>query len=96
VLSTLAKSWAGDLPERGREAVIEDARKELRAAIEDLRSVRNRLSSVQVSIPPSAEETSGEDLKGDPDAATELRAVIGSGIQDCLDPLIQSLLAATK
>jgi hypothetical protein len=71
--------------------VIEGARKELRAIVENQRSIRYRLLGVQASIPPSAEETSLKDLEGEPDAATELRTVIANGIENCLNPLIADL-----
>jgi hypothetical protein len=78
----------------GGHTVIEGARKEMRAAAGDLKSIRYRLSGVLGSIPPSAQETSRGDLEGDPDVETEIRTVIANGIQNCLDPLIDDLLAA--
>ena len=72
-------------------SIIEGARKEIRAALEVLKSVRQRLLGVAGSIPPSARETSRADLEGDPDVETELRSVIANGVQDCLDPLIDDL-----
>jgi len=74
--------------------VIEGARKELRAAARDLTAIRYRLLGVQASIPPSAQEISRGDLEGEPDVETELRTVIANVIQNCLDPLINDLLAA--
>ena len=80
----------------GGHAVIEGARKEMRAAAGDLKSIRYRLSGVQGSLAPSAQETSRGDLEGDPDVETEIRSVIANGIQNCLDPLIDDLLAAAE
>ncbi|MBW8875934.1 MAG: hypothetical protein JF614_13290 [Acidobacteria bacterium] len=77
-------------------ALIEGARKEMRAAAGDLKSIRYRLSGVLGSIPPSAQETSRGDLEGDPDVETEIRTVIANAIQDCLDPLIDDLVAAAE
>ena len=76
--------------------MIEGARKEMRAAAGDLKSIRYRLLGVQASIPPSAQETSPGDLEGEPDAETEIRSVIANGIQNCLDPLIADLLTAAE
>jgi hypothetical protein len=73
--------------------VIKGARKEIRAIVEALKSIRYRLLGVQASIPPSAEETSLRDLEGEPDAETELRTVIANGIENCLNPLINELEA---
>jgi hypothetical protein len=77
-------------------SIIEAARKEMRAAIENLRSVRTRLAAVEASIPPTAQETSREDLDGDPDVETEIRTVIANGIRNCLDPLIDDLGTAVE
>jgi len=76
--------------------VIESERQEVRAAARDLTAIRYRLLGVQASIPPSAQETSREDLEGDRDVETEMRSVIANGIQNCLDPLIADLLAAAE
>jgi hypothetical protein len=76
--------------------VIEGARKELRTAIEDLRSIRTRLVGVVASIPPTAQETSRGDLDGDPDVETEIRTVIANGIRNGLDPLIDDLATAVE
>ena len=76
--------------------VIEGARQEMRATVGDLKSIRYRLLGVCAGIPPSPQETSRGDLEGDPDVETEIRTVIANGIQDCLDPLIDDLLAAAE
>jgi hypothetical protein len=73
--------------------VIEGARKEFRAVVGDLKSIRDRLLGVQASIPPSAQETSLKDLEGEPDAETELRTVIANGLENCLNPLIDDFIA---
>ena len=73
---------------------IEGAKNEMRAVAGELTTIRGRLLSVQASIPPSPEELSFKDLEDEPDAATELRSVIGIGIQDYLEPLIRDLLTA--
>jgi hypothetical protein len=75
---------------------IEGARQELRSAAEDLKSMRYRLLGVRASIPPTSQETSRGDLKGEMDVETELRNVIACGIQDGLDPLIDDWLNAAS
>jgi hypothetical protein len=79
-----------------RNSIIEAARKEMQVANENLRSVRTRLAAVEASIPPTAQETSREDLDGDPDVETEIRTVIANGIRNCLDPLIDDLGTAVE
>jgi hypothetical protein len=79
-----------------KESWIKGAGTELRATARDLTAIRYRLLGVQASIPPSAQETSLEEIQGNPDVGTEMRAVIGGGILDCLDPLIEALLAAAE
>ena len=76
--------------------MIEGAREEMRAVAGELKTIRYRLLGVQASIPPSPLEMSEGDLEEDPDPATELRSLIGIGIQDHLDPLIQELLTAAE
>ncbi len=66
----------------------------MRASAGDLQSIRYRLLGVQASVPPSAQEISQGDLEGEPDVETEIRSVIANGIRNCLDPLIDDLLAA--
>lgn len=84
------------LATKWRSEVIEGARQEMRAAAGDLSSIRYRLLGVQAEIPPSPQEASQEDLEGDPDVETEIRTVIANGIKNCLDPLIDDLLAAAE
>lgn len=76
--------------------MIEDVRKGLRAVAGDLTAIRYRLLGMQASIPPSPLETSPGDLEGDPDAATEMRSAIGTGVHDSLEPLIRNLLTAAE
>lgn len=74
--------------------VIEEARAELLAVVTDLRAIRQRLKRVRASLPISTQESSREDLDAEPDVATEMRAVIGNGLNDSLRPLINDLLGA--
>jgi len=80
---------------RGPE-MIEDARKEMRSAAEDLQSIRYRMLGVHRSIPPSPREISKGDLEGEMDVETEIRNVIACGIQDGLDPLIDDWLSVAS
>jgi hypothetical protein len=73
---------------------VDLARQELGPLIEGLRAIRYRLVGLQASIPPTRQETSTEDLEGELDAATEIRALLGNALHDRLDPLIRDLIAA--
>lgn len=73
---------------------MDPAKAQLRRVVEDLRAVRYRLLGIQASIRPTRQETSLEDLEGEPDAPTEIRAVIAHALHDRLDPLIRDLMAA--
>ena len=73
---------------------VELARKQLGPVIEGLRAIRRQLVSIQESIPPTSQETSPEDLEGEPDAPTETRAILGNAVRDRLDPLIRDLINA--
>ncbi len=78
------------------DSVIAGAREELRAVVRDLKSIRYRLLGVKASIPPTAQETSREDLDGDPEVEPEMRTVIANGILNCLDPFIDDLGTAAE
>jgi hypothetical protein len=71
---------------------VELARKQLGPMIESLRAIRRQLVEIQESIPPTSQETSLEDLEGEPDESTEIRAIIGNVLGDRFDPLILDLL----
>ena len=71
---------------------VELARTRLGPVIESLRTIRSRLVAIQESVPPTSQETSAEDLESEPDAATEIRAILGNVLRDRLDPLIRDLL----
>ena len=78
----------------GRMTALDLARQQIRRMVEDLRGDRYQLIGIQASIPPTRQETSPEDLAGDPDASTELRSILANAIQDSLDPLIRDLETA--
>ena len=71
---------------------VELARKQLGPVIESLQAIRHQLVSIQQSIPPTSQETSAEDLESEPDAPTEIRAILGNAVRDRLDPLIRDLI----
>ena len=71
---------------------VELARNQLGPVIESLRAIRSRLVDIQESVPPTSQETSPEDLEGEPDAPTEIRAILGNAVRDRLDPLIRDLI----
>ncbi len=73
---------------------IETARRRLRANIQMLDNCRDDLSYLRDNIPPSPQETSGQDLDDDLDVPTEIRAVIAIQLQDSLEPLLRALQAA--
>ena len=72
---------------------VELARKQLGPVIESLLAIRRQLVDIQESIPPTSQETSPEDLEGDLDAPTEIRAILGNAVRDRLDPLIRDLIS---
>jgi hypothetical protein len=78
------------------EAITEEEiRARLRAEIEVLKGSRNRLANLRAAIPPSPQETSEEeDLDGNLDLTTEIRAVIEIQIKENFKPLLKSLRAA--
>jgi hypothetical protein len=71
---------------------VELARKQLGPMIESLVAIRHQLVGIQESVPPTSQETSPEDLEGEPDAPTEIRAILGNAVRDRLDPLIRDLI----
>jgi hypothetical protein len=74
---------------------VDLARTQLARVIEELRAIRHRLAGIQASIPPTRQETSPEDLEGEPDTPTEVRAILGNVLRDRLDPMIRDLATAT-
>ena len=75
---------------------LDQEKAQIRRVIDDLRGSRYQLIGIQVSIPPTPQETSPEDLGGDPDAPTEIRSILANAIQDSLDPLIRDLNTAAE
>jgi hypothetical protein len=79
-----------------RMTALDQEKAQIRRVIDDLRGSRYQLIGIQVSIPPTPQETSPEDLGGDPDAPTEIRSILANAIQDSLDPLIRDLNTAAE
>jgi len=75
---------------------VDQARTQLRRVVETLEAIRSQLLGLQASIPPTGQETSPEDLEGEPDALTALRAALAGALHDRLEPLIQELSMAAS
>ena len=73
---------------------VDLARTQIARVIEELRAIRHRLAGIQAGIPPTRQETSPEDLEGEPEAPTEIRAILGNVLRDRLDPMIRDLVIA--
>jgi hypothetical protein len=78
------------------EEEIEVARATLRAIVATLRGVRDRLAALHASIPPSPEEIADVDMPDELDVLTEIRMVAVIVLDDRVDPLIQTLIAAAE
>jgi hypothetical protein len=74
----------------------EEVRARLRGLAGEIRAIRERVAALRAGVPPSPQETSEEDLQGEPDLATEIGAVLGTVLSDCLDPMIADLAAAAE
>jgi hypothetical protein len=89
------KAAARSIPGRTeRMTDLEMARRQIGRLSEHLRGVRYQLIGIQASIPPTREETSQEDLGGDPDVPTQFRSIVANAVRDSLDPLIRDLETA--
>ncbi len=73
-----------------------EVRAQIGKVVEQLITIRYQMRGVQASLPASTLESSLENLDTDPDAPTEIRAVIGNCINDSLDPMIRDLLDLAK
>src|SRR6185369_8681500 len=74
----------------------EEVRTRLRGLAAEIRGIRERVAALRADVPPSPQETSEEDLQGEPDLPTEIHAVLGTVLSDCLDPMIADLSAAAE
>lgn len=75
---------------------VDQAKTQLRRVVETLQAIRSQLLGLQASIPPTDQETSLDDLEGEPDAPTAIRAALANALRDRLDPLIQDLAAVAE
>jgi hypothetical protein len=75
---------------------LDQAKTQLRRVVETLEAIRSQLLGLQASIPPTLQETSLEDLEGEPDAPTAIRAALANALRDRLEPLIKDLKAVAK
>jgi hypothetical protein len=80
----------------GRMTALDLAKAQIGRMVESLYAIRYQLIGIQVSIPPTRQETSPEDLGNDPDAPTGIRAILANVLQDSLDPLIRDLETAAR
>jgi hypothetical protein len=78
------------------EIAEEEVRTRLRGLAAEIRAIRERVAALRADIPSSPQETSEEDLQSEPDLPTEIRAVLGTVLSDCLDPMIADLAAAAE
>lgn len=75
---------------------VDQARTQIRRIVETLEAVRSQLLGLQAGIPPTEQETSLEDLEGEPDAPTAIRAALANALRDRLEPLIEDLRAVSR
>lgn len=77
---------------------LKEAKRRIGAVAGELEEVRARVLDLEGTLPPPPADRSEEDIVGDLDPASELRAVLECLVRDCLDPLIRDLraLAAQK
>lgn len=69
-----------------------EARQRIGVIAGELEEIRNRVLDVEDTLPVNS---SREDIVGDLDPASGLRAVLECLVRDCLDPLIRDLRAIT-
>jgi hypothetical protein len=75
---------------------VQEARKQLGTVAGELEEIRTRLLDLRTRLPVPLSEASEQDLAEDLDPASELHAVLGCAIRDCLDPLIRDLRALAE
>jgi hypothetical protein len=72
------------------------AQAELRGLVVELESVRSRLVAIHARLPVPPEETAMLVGEKEMDVSTEVRSVIECVLNDCLEPAIRDLAAATS
>lgn len=74
----------------------QEARKKIGALAGELEEIRTRLLDLRANLPAPLSEAAEQDLAEDLDPASELHAVLGCAVRDCLDPLIRDLRALER
>lgn len=69
----------------------QEARKQIGTLAGELEEIRTRLLALRGSLPPPPSEAAAQDLSEELDPASELHAILGCAIHDCLDPLVRDL-----
>jgi hypothetical protein len=75
---------------------VQEARKQIGTVAGELEEIRTRLLDLRASLPIPPSEAAELDIAEDLDPASELHAVLGCAVRDCLDPLIRDLRALVK
>ncbi len=70
------------------------AQAELRKIVEDLETIRSRLSDLHAKLPVPPQETAMLLGEEEMDVATEVRSVVECILADCIEPAIRDLAAA--
>lgn len=70
---------------------VQEARKQIGALAGELEEIRARLLNLRANLPAPLSEAAEQDLAEDLDPASELHAVLGCTVRDCLDPLVRDL-----
>lgn len=72
----------------------EEAQKELRRIVDDLKKVRSQLRDIAAALPSTLEEAMY--AEEDPDVATEVRSIIECVLTDQIGPAVRDLAAASE
>ena len=72
---------------------LEEARQRIGVIAGELEEIRTHVLGVQATLPLPPANGSEEDIVGELDPASGLRAVLECLVRDCLDPLIRGLRA---
>jgi hypothetical protein len=68
----------------------------LRESARDLQKVREQLLELKKMVPLPPQEPCAEERDEERDPLSEMKAIVECGLHDCLEPLIQDLLAAAE
>lgn len=75
---------------------VGEARQRIGVIAKELEEVRTRLLDQHAALPLSPAAGFEEDIVGEQDPSSELRAVLECLVRDCLDPLIRDLRAIAE